>query len=172
MTRYVYIPSAVLLVDEDDQPLKNPKTKEPEPPITMYRWFITNCTPVGPGINRQTGEQYKVGPGKAFGDGDKAARAIAHIKKALKGAEPGTYAALEHADWALWKKCCEEGDWLPGVSSQFIEFIDAVLDAKETAPAPRVVAAPAAAAPALDPATRSGVEASPANGSGATQPAT
>lgn len=141
MSRYVYIPEAVILLDEEDERLKN-KRGEPEAPITIYRWFVSNCLPVGVNMNPQTGAQMKVGPGKAFGDGDKAARAIAHIKKAIKHAEPGTYAALEHADWALWKKCCEEGEWMPGVSSQFLAFIDAVLDAKETPPPLKIVEAP------------------------------
>jgi len=141
MSRYVYIHEPIALLDEDDKPLRKKDGTE-EPPVSMYRWFVTNCLPVGASMS-PTGQQIKVGPGKAFGDGDKAARAIAHIKKALKGAEPGTYVALEHADWVLWKKCCEEGDWLPGVSAQFLAFIDAVLDAKETAPPPKVVEAPA-----------------------------
>ena len=152
MARYVFIHEPITLLNEDDEPLKKHVPRCPggacacpeEAPIAMYRWFTTNCLPVG-----LTGQPpVKVGPGKAFGDGDKAARAIAHIKKALKTTEPGAYAALEHADWVLWKKCCEEGDWLPGVSAQFLAFIDAVLDAKETAPPPKVVEAAAAVAPA------------------------
>lgn len=155
MTRYVPIKEPVVLTGEDDEPIKeHTRTTDPldarrcqtgscscppAPGVTMYRWFITNCTYVAGAVNPQTGQQTRVGPGKAFGDGDKAARAIAHIKRALKNAEPGTYAEIEHADWVLWKKCCEEADWNPVVSSQYIGFIDAVLDAKDTAPKPVVV---------------------------------
>lgn len=109
--RYFTVPETVIL--------KNPITGEVGKAYNFYEFAQ----------NTLLGE-------KRFGKSVKELRAAVRIGDVLRDKKPGDVIALESSDWDILKDVAEapEGGYLPGIATQVIGYIEAVIGAAEKAP--------------------------------------